>query len=124
MIADVRRGVSLGVPAERARVVVPDPAPGAPFAPRKLFLRGWAVFELSLWCGTCPALFTKLTEPEAADLGLANDRLNTGLRHIDDAVLGVYGTVLPESEYTVLLLEITPRLVEPGTDSTTSVTSR
>ncbi|XVV17115.1 hypothetical protein ACQP2X_22880 [Actinoplanes sp. CA-131856] len=114
MIVDVRRGVSLGVAAERARVIVPEPAPAAPFEPRKLFLRGWATFELALWCGTCPALFTKLAEPEAADLGLANDRLNAGLQRIDDDVLAVYGTVLPESEYTVLLLEIRPRLVEPG----------
>ncbi|MFF5081692.1 hypothetical protein ACFY36_31975 [Actinoplanes sp. NPDC000266] len=114
MIVDVRRGVSLGVAAERARVIVPGPAPGAPFEPRKLFLQGWATFELALWCGTCPALFTKLAEPEAADLELANDRLDAGLQRIDDDVLAVYGTVLPESEYTVLLLDIRPQLVEPG----------
>jgi hypothetical protein len=75
------------------------------------------VFELNLWCGTCPALFRKLAEPDAADLGLANELLNAGLQAIDDRVLGVYGKVLPESEYTVFLLEVTPRLVEPGTRS-------
>jgi hypothetical protein len=35
--------------------------------------------ELNLWCGTCPALFKKLAEPEAADLGLANELLDVGL---------------------------------------------
>jgi hypothetical protein len=62
-------------------------------------------------------LFKKLAEPEVADLGLTNELLNAGLARIDDEVLQVYGTVLPKSEYTVLLLEITPRLVEPGAPS-------
>jgi hypothetical protein len=119
VVIDVRRGVSLGVARERAKVVVPisEPAPGTAFPPRRLILRGSPVFELNLWCGTCPALFKKLAEPEVADLGLTNELLNAGLARIDDEVLQVYGTVLPKSEYTVLLLEITPRLVEPGAPS-------
>ena len=80
-------------------------------------MRGVSVFELNLWCGTCPALFRKLAQPEAADLGLANELLNTGIEGIDDDVLRVYGQVLPKSEYTVLLMEVTPRLVEPGSPS-------
>jgi hypothetical protein len=80
-------------------------------------LRGMPVFELNLWCGTCPALFKKLAEPEAADLGLADELLRAGLDAIDDAVLGVYGKALPRSQYTVVLLEITPRLVEPRSPS-------
>ena len=76
-----------------------------------------SVFELNLWCGTCPALFRKLAEPEAADLGLANELLNTGLERVEDDVLRVYGKVLPKSEYTVLLMQVTPRLVEPGSPS-------
>lgn len=64
-----------------------------------------------------PALFKKLTEPEAANLELANDLLNAGLQRIDDEVLRVYGGVLPRSEYTVFLLQITPQLVEAGSPS-------
>ncbi|USQ80026.1 hypothetical protein [Ornithinimicrobium faecis] len=75
------------------------------------------VFELNLWCGTCPALFKKLNEPPIASLGLTNQRLNTGLDRIDDEVLRTYGNVLPKSVYTVLLLELTPQLVRPGTSS-------
>jgi hypothetical protein len=60
-------------------------------------------------------LFKRLAEPDVADLGVANQQLNTGLLGISDEVLRVYGKVLPESEYTVLLLDITPRLVGPGT---------
>lgn len=98
-------------------VPTPKPAPGTAFPPRRLALRGVSVFELNLWCGTCPALFKKLAEPEAADLGLANQLLNAGLQGVDDEVLQVYGKVLPKSKYTVLLLEVTPRLVQPGSPS-------
>ena len=77
-------------------------------------LRGVPVFELGLWCGTCPAVFQRLNEPESADLGIANERLNTGLTAIDDEVLRVYGRALPKSQYTALLLEVTPQLVAPG----------
>lgn len=117
MLIDVRRSQPLGVIEERAALVVPTPkpAPGTAFPPRRLTLRGVAVFELNLWCGTCPAIFKKLAEPDAADLELANDLLNAGLSVIDDAVLEAYGKALPKSEYTVLLLEITPQLVLPGT---------
>ncbi len=62
-----------------------------------------------------PSRFQEVGGPEAADLGLAHERLNASLHRIDDEVLQVYGKVLPESDYTVLLLEITPRLVVPGT---------
>lgn len=119
VIIDVRRSVPLGVREKRALVAVPTPKPppGTAFPPRRLTLRGVPVFELNLWCGTCPALFKKLNEPEVADLGLANERLNAGLDRIDNDVLEVYGKVLPRSQYTVLLLEITPQLVELGSSS-------
>ncbi len=75
------------------------------------------MFELGLWCGTCPALFTKLSEPEAADLGVANGRLNAGLAAIETDVLRAYGKALPKSHYTVLLIDTTPQLVTPGSTS-------
>jgi len=80
VLIDVRRSVPLGVGEKRAALVVPTPkpAPGTAFPPRRLILRGVPTFELNLWCGTCPALFKKLAEPEVADLGLANQRLNAG----------------------------------------------
>lgn len=119
VIIDVRRSVALGVREKRAVVAVPTPKPppGTAFSPRRLTLRGVPVFELNLWCGTCPALFQKVNEPEAADLELTNERLNAGLERIDDDALRVYGRVLPKSQYTALLLEITPQLVEPGSSS-------
>lgn len=106
----------LGIGDESALVAVPTPAPppGTAFPPRRLTLRGEPVFELALWCGTCPAVFQKLSQPEIADVGVANERLNAGLEAIDDTVLTAYGRILPASIYTVLLLEVTPHLVAPG----------
>ncbi len=116
MIIEARRGIDLGVRDKRSLVAVPtpQPAPGTAFPPRRLTLRGVPVFELGLWCGTCPAVFQRLSEPESADLGVANEKLNTGLTAIDEEVLRAYGRALPKSHYTALLLDVTPRLVAPG----------
>jgi len=119
MVVDVRNHVALGVKEKHALIAVPTPkpAPGTAFPPRRLMLRGLPTFELNLWCGTCPALFKKLREPEEADLGIVNQRLNAGLVAIDENVLRAYGKILPKSMYTVALLDIVPALVEPGTSS-------
>lgn len=104
------------MPENRAAVLVPTPKPpaGAAFPSRRLTLQGGAVFELSLWCGTCPAMARKLSEPSIADLGLANELLNAGIERIDDRVLAAYGAALTDSTYTVLLLDVLPHLVAPG----------
>lgn len=119
VVIDVQRSVPLGVREERALVAVPTPKPlpGTAFPPRRLTLRGVPVFELGLWCGTCPALFQKLSEPADADLAVANGRLNAGLGVIETDVLRAYGKALPESHYTVLLTDMTPQLVTPGSMS-------
>lgn len=119
MVIDIQRSVALGVREKRALVAVPTPKPppGTAFPSRRLTLRGVPVFELGLWCGTCPAIFQKLSEPQAADLGIANQRLNAGLEAIDAEVLRAYGKALPKSQYTALLIDVTPELVMPGTAS-------
>lgn len=116
VIIEARRDIELGVREERSLVAVPTPkpAPGTAFPPRRLTLRGVPVFELGLWCGTCPAVFQRLSEPESGDLDVANEKLNTGLTAIDDEVLRAYGRALPKSQYTALLLDVTPQLVAPG----------
>lgn len=116
VLIDSRRGVRLGVREGRAAVAVPTPKPaqGTAFPPRRLTLHGSDVFELSLWCGTCPALLRKLAEPDAADLQLANLSLNVGAPRIEEHVLRAYGRVLPKSTYTVMLLEVQPELINPG----------
>jgi hypothetical protein len=88
VLLDVRASVTLGVPERRAAVAVPTPkpAPGTAFPPRRLVLRGVPVFELNLWCGTCPAMFRKLAAVQHADLDVVNDILNAGMDRIADAV--------------------------------------
>lgn len=116
VLIDSRSGVKLGVREGRAAIAVPtpEPAPGTAFPPRRLTLHGLSVFELSLWCGTCPAIFSKVSQPDAGGLGVANAALNAGLTGIDDEVVHAYGKVLPKSTYTVLLLELRPKLINPG----------
>jgi hypothetical protein len=118
VVIEVRYSVPMGVSEERALVAVPTPKPprGTAFPPRRLTLRGVPVFELGLWCGTCPALFQRLSEPEATDLGASNERLNAGLGAIENDVLQTYGKILPQSLYTALLVDVTPRLVTPGSE--------
>lgn len=119
MVVEALRGVSLGVPDAGALVSVPTPKPppGTAFPPRRLTLRGTPVFELANWCGTCPALFQRLSDGVDADLEIVTERLNAGLDTIDRGVLDVYGRVLPRSRYTVLLQDLTPQLVRPGDPS-------
>lgn len=110
--------MKLGVREGRAAIAVPTPkpAPGTAFPPRRLTLHGSSVFELSLWCGTCPAMIRKLSQPDAGDLEVANSSLNAGLSHVDDQVVRAFSKVLPKSTYTVLLLELHPRLISPGSE--------
>ena len=116
MLIETRRDLALGVPEQDAAIAVPTPPPayGSAFSARQITLRGQPTFELALWCGTCPALFQKISEPEAADLGVVNEKLRAGLDAIDDDVLASYSKVLPASNYRALLLEVTPQLVHHG----------
>ena len=77
-------------------------------------MQGTPIFELNLWCGTCPALFKKLSSPPAAGLGLANELVSAGLERVDEWAIQAYADVLPDSTYTGMLLEVSPRLVLPG----------
>lgn len=116
MLRDSRRDLRLGVPERDAVVVVPHPdaRPGTAFPTRELLLNGDPTFHLGPWCGTCPALFERVAEPERADLRLAECTLRTGSDRIEDAVLAAYGAVLPESRYTALLVDAAPLLIHPG----------
>lgn len=81
---------------------------------RQLSLDGRPAFELSFWCGTCPALFRRL-EGATQTLSLEHlaDRLRRGLGDLDVEVMREFGRLLPPGAYLPLLLEITPRLVRP-----------
>jgi hypothetical protein len=81
---------------------------------RLLFLRNVPAFELSPWCGTCPLLFKRL---EGANETLSQEelapRLRAGLHQIDDAIVQLFGALLPRARYRPMLLTISPQLVMP-----------
>jgi hypothetical protein len=55
----------LGLTSVRRGLLCPlrDPQAGTAFRSRRLHLRRVPTFKLALWCGTCPAVFTRLAEP-------------------------------------------------------------
>lgn len=85
------------------------------FRTRHLYLEDDPAFELSLWCGTCPFLFERQ--------GGANGTLSTALgvmaelegplEAVDDQVLALLATLLPDGDYLPLLVEVRPELVAP-----------
>jgi hypothetical protein len=91
--------------------------PGAGPGRRVLSLDEEPAYNLSFWCGTCPFLFERL---EGANHTLSMDelqvRLNEGLDEVEHDVLQRFGALLPHGRYLPLLLEVTPRLVQPGKD--------
>lgn len=115
----------LGVPAPEARLRFEEGPEGAgEWAGRRLLvLDGKPAFERSFWCGTCGFLFRRLEGAtgtlspwDAADR-LA-DRLadpdEAGNGTLDETVLQVFGSLLPEGDYLPLRFPVEPTLVVPG----------
>ena len=104
----------LGVPAPRL-TFREEPGPDGAVGRRVLALDGEAAFELSWWCGTCQFLFRR--EAGAGDtlsVEQLTERLATGVDGFDEDVVGTFASLLPEGRYLPLLLEIGPRLIQPG----------
>jgi hypothetical protein len=106
----------LGIDPARARISFGEsekPA-GAWAGRRHLMLAGKPAFELSYWCGTCPALFQRLEGANhTVSLDGLAERLRSGVDAIDDAVVAPFGHLLAAGTYLPLLLEVRPRLVHP-----------
>lgn len=82
---------------------------------RQLILDGSPAFDLSFWCGTCPAMFERL-QGAARTLSLEHlgTRLGEGISQVDDPVVAEFGQLLPLGTYVPLLLEVAPQLVRPA----------
>lgn len=116
----------LGVPIEQAPLhfgradgTLPE-SPGSgtettPFAARYLFRSGEPAFSLSFWCGTCPFLFERKEGANGTMSAEADvmSELETPVQSVDDRVLAVFSSLLPEGEFLPLLLEVQPELVAP-----------
>ncbi|QIG42976.1 hypothetical protein G5V58_09570 [Nocardioides anomalus] len=120
MLVETAAARVLGVPADAAtvRFVEADEAEGTWAGRRLLLLDDRPAYELSFWCGTCGLLFRRLEGADHApsiDHDDLRSRLAAGLDGVDSTVVDAYGAVLARGEHRPLLLELRPRLVQPGT---------
>jgi hypothetical protein len=106
----------LGIDAEQAvlRFTESDKAAEGWAGRRQLTMEGKPAFQLSSWCGTCPAMFERL-QGATRTLSLEHlaERLRSGLDGVDQRVMREFGRLLPSGRYLPLLLEVVPRLVRP-----------
>ncbi|MFD1049932.1 hypothetical protein ACFQ1S_32580, partial [Kibdelosporangium lantanae] len=84
---------------------------------RYLTIDGVRAYHLSYACGTCGIVLRR--EPGAPvgalDAEQVRDRLNSGLDHLDPEVVAAFSRQLPYGPYLVMLMDIQPSLVQPGT---------
>lgn len=82
---------------------------------RYLNVRGEALFEVGNICDTCQYWFQRL-EPDVApiDIDAMSGILADGLRTLDEEVVEAFGRILPEGDYRVALLRLTPERISPG----------
>jgi hypothetical protein len=81
---------------------------------RHLTLQGKAAYELSFSCGTCSFLFERLEGANSTVSVLEIDAtLRDGIKSIDSQLLTLIAPILPQGNYVVNLLELTPELVAP-----------
>ena len=84
---------------------------------RYLTIDGVRAYHLSYACGTCGIVLRR--EPGAPvgalDAEQVRDRLNSGLDHLHPEVVDAFSRQLPYGPYLVMLMDVQPRLVQPGT---------
>lgn len=117
MIIDRSRPQTLGVKKKSVlRFGEVPKSPGMWAGRRALMAVDRPLFELSFWCGTCPFLFERLdsgADRVVEDIHFTG-RLANGLTAVDEEVVTHFSSLLPRATYIPLLLEVTPRLVEPS----------
>lgn len=92
------------------------PKPDGAWAGRRLMWLGDdPAFELSFWCGTCQFLFKRLEgATETVSLPEVERALRGGLEQVDDTIVEAFGALLSRAVYQPMLLQIRPRLIQPG----------
>lgn len=88
-----------------------------PMPSRYLTIDGTPAFQIGYSCGTCGLVLRRQhsVPGETLSVHAVRDRLNAGLDDLDPQVIEAFSAQLPIGEYLVLLLEVAPRLVHPGT---------
>ena len=84
---------------------------------RYLTLLGERAYFIGGVCDTCAFIFERMgganrnVSPEKTA-----DALRGGLESVEDTLVGTIGKAVPEGNYRVILLELTPNLVRPGAE--------
>jgi len=86
---------------------------------RFLTIEGRPAYHIGNICGTCSFLFERLEGANTSISAAAAipDKFSHGLKDADESVLNTIKHILPDGEYVVSLLEITPASVLPGSSS-------
>jgi hypothetical protein len=83
---------------------------------RYLTIDGIPACQIAYSCGTCGLVLRR--QPGApggtASVTEVRDRLNAGLDGFDGQLIDAFSSQLPRGDYLVMLLEVKPRLVVPG----------
>jgi hypothetical protein len=84
---------------------------------RYLTLLGERAYFIGGACDTCAFIFERMgganrnVSPEKAAAALRG-----GLESVEDTLVGTIGKAVPEGNYRIILLELTPNLVKPGAE--------
>lgn len=91
---------------------------GGPFPMRYLTVGGVPAFELSPVCGTCGLVLQRRPEAPSlqADVAAVHAQLAGGLTDLTSPVVDTFAAQLPASEYLVVLMDVAPELVHPGSE--------
>lgn len=84
---------------------------------RHLLVHDKPAYFLGNVCGSCSFLFQKEgSDIPRIDTARITEELNSGLASISDTVIEAARQILPSGEYQVYLLEVSPKLVESGSE--------
>lgn len=82
---------------------------------RYLTIDGRRAYHVGNICGTCAFLFQRLDGAnQKISPSEVSDRLRTGLGTLDTEFVARLAPILPNANYRVTLLKITPHLIRPG----------
>ncbi|MEV0968612.1 hypothetical protein [Microtetraspora glauca] len=83
---------------------------------RYLTIDGRPAYQIAYSCGTCGLVLRREpgTTPGRPPAEQVRDRLNAGLDALDSEVVGAFSAQLPYGDYLVMLLDVRPSLVMPG----------
>ena len=82
---------------------------------RYIAIEGRKAFHIGNICGTCSFFFERLEGAnQSVNPSQVVDKLNKGVERLETGLVSGLEKIVPDGEYIVLLLEVSPSLVYPG----------